>query len=66
MTLDDIRSNPKEFLTPREGAPIIGCTPYTINIWAKQCPERLGFPVNIMGTRVRIPKRAFLRWIEGK
>lgn len=65
MTLDEMKSCPREFLIPREVAPLLGCDPYAINVAAKQCPERLGFHVSVIGTRVKIPRLAFIRWMEG-
>ena len=53
----------KEMLTPAEVAPVLGCNPYAINVMAKQSPERLGFPVCMIGNRVKIPRRAFLAWL---
>lgn len=65
MTLDEMRTCQREFLIPREVAPLLGCDPYAINVAAKQCPERLGFNVSVIGTRVKIPRLAFIRWMEG-
>lgn len=69
-TLDEVRKSNKEYLTPKDVAPIIGCHPYTINVTAKEDlkngTNRLGFPINFMGTRVRIPRLAFIASIEGK
>ena len=28
-------------------------------------PKALGFPVNVQKTRTRIPRRAFIKWMEG-
>ena len=66
MTLDEIRAHTREYLIPREVAPLLGCDPYAINVAAKQCPERLGFNVCVVGTRVKIPRLAFIRWMEGQ
>ena len=65
MTLKEIEHSDLEFLTPEQAAEVIGCKPYAINVQAKEDPKRLGFPVCMIGTRVRIPRRAFLRWLEG-
>ena len=32
---------------------------------ARQCPEKLGFPTLCLKSRVRIPRRAFIRYCEG-
>ena len=52
----------KEMLSPADVAPVLGCNPYAINVMARQDPARLGFPVCRIGNRVKIPRRAFLRW----
>ncbi len=58
-----IAASGKEMLSPADVAPVLGCNPYAINVTAKADPARLGFPVFFSGNRVKIPRRAFLRWI---
>ena len=60
--LASIAANGKEMLSPADIAPVLGCNPYSINVMAKADPARLGFPVCVIGNRVKIPRRAFLRW----
>ena len=64
MTLQEMRDSTKEFLTPEEVAGCIGCMPYSITSQAKEDATRLGFAVTVIGTRVRIPRRAFLHWVR--
>lgn len=66
MTLDEIRSYESEFLTPAQVAPVLGCDPQDIRVTAKRHPERLGFNVSVIGTRVKVPRLAFIHWLEGK
>lgn len=66
MTLDEIKASDKTMLTPVDIAPILGADPQYIRLTAKCCPERLGFNVAVIGTRVKVPRLAFIRWIEGK
>lgn len=66
MTRQEIEVSDKDFLVPTDVAEVIGCKPYSINLQAKEDPARLGFPVCVLGTRVKIPRMAFLRWIEGR
>ena len=66
MTLDDIRKIDREFLTPAQVAEILGCDPQGIRVWARQRPDGLGFPVCVVGSRTKIPRRAFISWMEGK
>lgn len=63
MTIEEIRASDKVFLTPKEVAPVLGCNPYAISIVARDCPEKLGFPVIRMGTRTKIPRIPFLRML---
>ena len=57
-----IATSSKEMLSPADIAPVLGCHPYAINVAAKADPGQLGFPVCKIGNRVKIPRRAFLRW----
>ena len=61
--LAGLAASDKEMLTPTEVAPVLGCHPYAINEAVKKDPTRLGFPVCKVGNRVKIPRRAFLRWV---
>lgn len=63
MTLTEIRNTTKEMLTPADVAPILGCDPQNIRLQARDCPEKLGFPVVRVGSRTKIPKQAFLKFI---
>ena len=65
MTMDEIRACEREFLIPREIAPVLGVDPQDIRVAARQCPERLGFHVAVIGSRVKVPRLAFIRWMEG-
>ncbi len=65
QTLKEVEACTEEFLTPKDVAKVLGCDAQTIRIQANRCPERLGFPVSIIGTRVKIPKEAFLRFMKG-
>ena len=63
MSLDEIRRSDKAFLTPADVAPVIGCDPHLIRIVARDAPEKLGFPVTRIGTRTKIPRVPFLRYL---
>ena len=62
MTLQEIAEMDRDFLTPAEVASAIGCDPQSIRVMARKAPEKLGFPVAVIGCRVKIPRRPFLRW----
>lgn len=63
MTFQEIMASDKDFLIPADIAPVLKCTPYTINVQAQADPDKLGFPVCLMGSTVRIPRLAFVRWM---
>ena len=64
MTFQQIKESSKDFLVPSDVAEILGCNPYSINCQAKADPAKLGFPICIMGTNVRIPRLAFIHWVQ--
>jgi hypothetical protein len=65
MTLQELKTLDKDIITPAIAAQVIGCDPHYIRVAAHQCPEQLGFPVIVMGTRTRIPRLAFVKFLEG-
>lgn len=66
MTVNEIKVLDREFLIPADVAPILGCDAQDIRVAAKQRPDMLGFHVCVLGSRVKIPRRAFLNWLEGR
>lgn len=66
MTIEDIKKMNKEVLTPGDVAPVLGCDPNIIRFQAKQNIRQLGFPAAKLGSRIKIPRRAFINWWEGK
>lgn len=65
MTLEQIRTSGKEVLTCRDVSEVLGADPGTLHQQAMDCPERLGFPVIVISRRVKIPRLAFIRFMEG-
>ena len=63
MTIKEMRQSDAVFLTPADVAPVIGCDPNWIRRAAHDAPELLGFPVCVIGTRTRIPRKPFLAFI---
>ena len=66
MTLDDLKRVDRDWLLASEVAPILGTDPHSIRVTARLATGRLGFPVCIIGSRVRIPKKPFIQYWEGK
>lgn len=63
MTLDDIKAIDREFLTPAQVAEIMGCDPQDIRVTARERPDMLGFPVYVIGSRTKIPRIPFLKFM---
>jgi hypothetical protein len=63
-TLEDLEALPGEFLTCKQVAPILGAKEANIHMQAMDAPYMLGFPVIIIKSRVKIPKRPFLRFMR--
>lgn len=66
MTLQEIKSMSSETITPAVAARVLGCDPQWIRIVAREHPQRLGFPVVVLGSRVKIPRVGFIRFMEGE
>lgn len=63
MSLQEIENSSKILLTPVDVAPILRCDPQCIRAQAQKDPSRLGYPVIVIGTRVRIPRIPFLKYL---
>lgn len=63
MTLEEIKSSDAVCLTPADVAPVLGCNPNWIRKAAHDKPELIGFPVIVIGTRTRIPRKPFLQFL---
>ena len=64
MTLDDIRRMDRAVITPAIAAQVLGCDPAYIRVAARE--GVLEFPVVLVGNRVKIPREAFVRYMEGR
>lgn len=62
MTIEDIKKMDKEILTPGDVAPVLGCDPNLIRYQAKHDINSLGFPASKIGSRIKIPRKAFIAW----
>lgn len=63
MTLEEIKQSDAVFLNPADIAPILCCDPNWIRRAAHDSPELIGFPVSVIGTRTRIPRKPFLEFL---
>ena len=70
MTLDEIRKSTKEVLTPADICDVLGVAQYTINVQVKADKNNgvnsFPFPTILIGTRVKIPRIAFLNAMIGE
>lgn len=68
MTFEEIKASEKEMLTPADVADVLGCDKYTINRQAAEDIEtgknNLRFNYSRIGTRIKIPRRAFIAFME--
>lgn len=65
MTIQDLRHSNEAFITLADIAPILRVDPQCIRRQARVDPAALGFPVTVVGSRCKIPRVAFLRFLEG-
>lgn len=63
MTIAEIKSSDRLWLTPADVAPVLGCDPNLIRRQAEADPSALGFPVTRVGTRTKIWRKPFLEYI---
>ncbi len=63
MTVEEMKQSDKRILTPEEVAQVCECDPAKIRETAKVNPQLLGFPVSVIGTRVKIWRIPFLKYI---
>lgn len=64
MTLEEIKNLDRDFLTPAQAASVMGCDPNVIRVKARDGLP-LPFPVMRSGNRTKIPRAAFIRFMEG-
>lgn len=62
-TIEDVKASDALFLKPADIAPLLQCNPNYIRQMAHERPELLGFPVVVIGTRTRIPRKPFLAFL---
>lgn len=61
MELKELIASDKILLTPEEASVVLGANPQTIRMSAHD--GTLGFPVCILGNRVKIPRIQLLRFL---
>ena len=64
MKLTEIAKLDKDFLTPSEVASVLNCSPQAIRAQALNNPSLLGFNFCKVGNRIKIPRLAFIDWMQ--
>ena len=65
MTLNELYYDSRDFLAVDDVADLLGWTPQHIRSQAHADKDKLGFPVIICGTRIKIPRLGFLAFCTG-
>lgn len=65
MTLAECKKSNVLYITAEDAGQILGWAPQAIRLQAQNDPKKLGFPVSVVGTRVRIPRIPFIEFWEG-
>lgn len=65
MSIVDIENMTRETISCNAAAAVIGCNPQLLRIQAREYPQALGFPVVVVGKRVKIPRLAFIAFMRG-
>lgn len=64
MTYDELKNSDKDILTPADISDILQIHPSRIIDYARD--HTLPFSCFLSGRRVKIPRAAFINWMEGK
>ena len=64
--IEHIKQMRQDFITAADVAKAIGGDAQCIRVQARQDPGKLGFPVIVVGTRVKIPRLPFVAYVEGR
>ena len=64
MTLAEIESCGKEVLTVAQIAPLVATDQQTLRLRARSRPDLIPFPVIVIKSRVKIPRRPFLNYMK--
>ena len=64
--MDEIRVSEKNWLTPDDIADVIECNPHNIRLQAQDDPKKLGFPVTVVCSRVKINRKLFVAYFDGE
>lgn len=63
MTIEELKEKRPLFVTADEVSEILGVNPANLRSQAQSDQKKLGFPVMVVGTRVKIPVKPFLKFL---
>lgn len=63
MTITEMQNSSQVWLTPLDIAPVLECDPNLIRRQAQDDPSKLGFPVVVLCSRVKINRKGFLKFL---
>lgn len=66
MTLKEMELSDRYFVNAKDIADIVECAAENIRSQAKADQSKLGFPVVVIGSRVKIPRIPFIKYIKGE
>jgi len=64
MTLQDIERMDRATLDIADVADVLDSWPQTLHCQAQEDPRKLGFPVIVQGSRVKIPRLGFIHFMK--
>lgn len=65
MTWEELKESDKLFVTADDVSEVLHCDPQTLRLAVKETKELVGFRCSLIGKTLRIPRLAFIRWVEG-
>ena len=63
MTVEDLKRMKEPIISGTTAARLIGMHPTRLIGYAREHPERIQFPFQISGNRMKVPRIPFLRWL---
>lgn len=64
--LEELKAMDEVVISAQVASRYLRIDPHSIRLEARYHPEKLGFPVIVTGHRVKIPRVAFIRYLEGE
>ena len=65
MTWEEIKASDELILTAQDVAPVLKCDPQSLRLAVRNQKELIGFNCSMIGQTLRIPRLAFIRFMEG-